>query len=161
MYNNYVLQQFELLDNQTATIELTMTKTIAKFIELAGSFNEIVNGTIEYRDLVDAIYIGFIDLNVSNPMFNGTFYDDVTEDTLPEKQGIALQFVQESNAGWEFVAEMFRARLVFYESVNFEFNLSKPLDQMYEQITVGMTAFASEGQVRNIGEEVNAHSLPM
>ena len=156
-----MLQQIELLANQTATMEVTWTTTLATFTESASAFNEIVSSTMEYRDLVDAIYTGFIDLSISNPMFNGTFYDDVTVDTLPEKQNIALQFVQESNAGWESVANMFRARLVFYESVNSEYNESRPLDEMYDGISSGMQIIASEDEVRSICDELNAHCLPM
>ena len=144
------LQQIDLLANQTAEMEGMWNSTLVTFTVVASAFNDIVNNAIEYRDVVDAIYIGFIDMNISNPMFNGTFYDDVTVDTLPAKQGIALQFIQESNDDFESVANMFRARVAFYESVNSEYNKSMSVDAMFNTVVTGLAIGASESEVRMI-----------
>ena len=148
------MQQFALLANQTSATEATWNSTLATFISSARTFNGIINDARTYRDLVDAIYIGFIDLNISNPMFDGTFYDNVTVDTLPAKQGIALQFIQESNNDWLSVANMFRARVVFYEAVNAEYNDSLRIDVMFRTVVRSLTTGASEQEVRIFGEQL-------
>ena len=151
-----VLQQFVLLENQTAAMEGSWNSTLATFTTVASTFNDIVINTRKYRDLADAVYIGFIDLNISNPMFNGTFYDDVNLDTLEAKQGIALQFVQESSDDWLSVANMFRARVAFYESTNNQYNKSKRLDAMFDTVVTSLTYGASEPEVRTVIGEPNA-----
>ena len=143
-----MLQQFALLANQTSAMEASWNSTLATFSLAAINFNNIINDARTYRGLVDAIYIGFIDLNISNPMFDGTFYDNVTVETLPVKQSIALQFIQESNNDWISVANMFRARVVFYEAVNAEYSDSLRLDVMFRTVVRSLTTGASEQEVR-------------
>ena len=145
-----MLQQIDVLAKETAALEDTWNTTLFTFTAVASAFNSIVNYAIDYRDVLDAIYIGVVDLNISSPMFNGTFYDDVTVDTLAAKQGIALQFIQESNDDFDSVSNMFRARVAFYEMVNNEYNKSVGVDTMFNTIVVGLTFSASEQEVHMI-----------
>ena len=113
-------------------------------------FREIIDDTIQYKPLVDANYIGF-DMNVSNEIFDGTFYDDLDVTTLEVKQSYAKQFLRESSEDFASVKNMFRARVVFYTLVNNEYDLDEPVAVILKYITVSMTIGASEAEVGHVG----------
>ena len=109
-------------------------------------FREIIDDTIQYKPLVDANYIGF-DMNVSNEIFDGAFYDDLDVTTLEAKQSYAIQFLRESALDYESVKNMFRARVVFYSLVNDRYAVDEPVDAMLTTLTLAMTYGAAETEV--------------
>ena len=143
------LQQFVMLANQSATTKAAWNNTLDTFVKVASSFNYLVTNAQKYKNVARAIYIGFTNFNISNPMFNGTFYDDVNLQNLDAKQNIAVQFVQQCNANWTTVANTFRARVVFYEATNKEYNKTRRLNDMFNTLVSTLTIGAPSDPVRS------------
>ena len=112
-------------------------------------FRDMIDDTIQYKPLVDAIYIGF-DMNVSNEIFNGAFYDDLDVTTLQAKQQYAIQFLRESALDYESVYNMFDARRIFYALVNELYALEWSVDFMFTSIAASLqTSGSSEVRVQS------------
>ena len=144
-----------MLANQSASLQKSWNNTLDTFIKVASTFNYIVINAQRYKDVAGAIYIGFVNLNISNPMFNGTFYHDVNRDNLAAKQSIAVQFVQETNANWSSVLNTFRARVVFYQATNIEYNETTRLNDMFRTLIRTLTVGAAEKEVRSWARKKN------
>ena len=142
-------------------MEETWPLAVESFNATVQTFRDLIEGAIEYKPLVDAIYIGFDQVNVSNEIFNGAFYADLDVTTLETKQSYAIQFLRESALDYESVKNMFRARVVFYSLVNNEYAKNETVDGMLNTVTLAMTFGAAEtevGHTRNSGEGGRTHS---
>ena len=128
-------------------MEDTWLESVAVFNATVQTFRYLIENTIEYKPLVDANYIGF-DLNVSNEIFDGAFYDDLDVTTLQAKQSYAVQFLRESWLDYESVVAMFRARVVFYSLVNDQYAVDESVAAMLTIVTLAMTYGAPETEVR-------------
>ena len=127
-------------------MEETWLSAVEAFNATVQTFREIIEDTIQYKPLVDANYIGF-DMNVSNDIFSGAFYDDLDVTTLEAKQSYAVQFLYESSLDYESVVAMFRARVVFYSLVNDQYAVDEPVETMLTIVTLAMTYGAAETEV--------------
>ena len=141
-------------------MEETWPLAVESFNATVQTFRDLIEGAIEYKPLVDAIYIGF-DMNVSNEIFDGAFYDDLDVTTLETKQSYAIQFLRESALDYESVTNMFRARRDFYSLVNNLYALDWSLDIMFTSITLSLdTSDSSEVRVLVILAESSAQPTP-
>ena len=138
-----------MLKNQSKTSQAAWNSTLKTFVAVARTFNYLVTNVQRYRSVARAIYIGFVNINISNPMFNGTFFDDVNLDNLKAKQIIVTQFVNHTNANWKTVSKTFRARVVFYEATNKEYNKTRRLNDMFNTLVSTLTIGAPSDPVRS------------
>ena len=119
------------------------TSVISSFNATVQIFRNLINNAIRYKPLVDAVYIGF-DLNVTNEIFSGAFYENLDMTTLAAKQNQAIQFLKESSFDYAGIAAAFNARLIMYTSVNKDYATNDSVAQMLKIIrralTVGHTA---------------------
>ena len=122
---------------------MSWLEAVDAFNSTVQTFSDFIDDAIQYQPLVDANYIGF-DMNVSNEIFNGSFYDDLDVTTLEAKQSYAIQFLRESALDYESVKNMFRARVVFYSLVNDRYAVDEPVDAMLTTLTLAMTYGAAE-----------------
>ena len=155
------MQQIEALANDTAQMAETWLSAVDTFNATVQTFSDFIDDAIQYKPLVDAIYIGFDQVNVSNEIFNGAFYDDLDVTTLEAKQSYAIQFLRESSLDYESVKNMFRARVVFYSLVNNEYAKEEPVADMLNTVTLAMTFGAAEtevGHTRSSRERGRTHS---
>ena len=110
---------------------------------------------------MDAVYIGF-DLNVTNEIFSGAFYENLDVTTLVAKQKLALQFIRESSKDFKSVSNRFRARVVFYTSVNIDYDKKKSVADMLEIATRALVTGHQAPEVRHTcrrrEEVVNTYS---
>ena len=154
-------QEAEKLQNHTITMKSEWQKAVGSFNYSVQIFRKLIDKTITYKPLVDAVYIGF-DMNVSNEIFSGAFYDNLDVTTLVAKQKLALQFIRESSKDFKSVSNRFRARVVFYTSVNIDYDKKKSVADMLEIATRALVTGHQAPEVRHTcrrrEEVVNTYS---
>ena len=139
------------MSNDTAAMTVMWQSAVTTFNSTVQVFRQFIEDATQYKPLVDAVYIGFdMNVSISNPIFNGAFYDNLDVATLEAKQAIAIQFLRESSNDFASVAATLRGRVVFYRIINIEYAKAKTVDNILNTIKLSTTEGAKESEVGHI-----------